>query len=95
MVERRVARREIHRVWRRFRWASPRWGSTHPTATAQTRRERFLNPRPSQRSGLSSTSGARSGLGVLVVVVTASALLEVELTTLKGLVVVEVGRIQT
>ena len=29
-----------------------------PTATAQTLRERFLSPRPSQRSGLSSTSGA-------------------------------------
>ncbi len=33
--------------------------SHHPTA--QTRRERFLNPRPSQRSGLSSTSGASNG----------------------------------
>ena len=32
--------------------------SRHTMATTQARRECFLNPRPSQRSGLSSTSGA-------------------------------------
>ncbi len=63
----------------------------HRTATAQTSRERFLNPKPSQRSGLSSTSGASNGFGVVVVLGAASAVLVVELTTLKGLVVVEVG----
>ena len=59
--------------------------------TAQTRGERFLNPRPSQRSGLSSTSGASNGFGVVVELGAVSALLVVELTTLNGLVVVEVG----
>jgi hypothetical protein len=57
----------------------------------QIDRERLLNPRPSQRSGLSSTSGASNGFGGLFVAVAASGLLAAELTTLKGLVVVEVG----
>ena len=61
--------------------------SHRPTATAQTRRERFLNPRPSQRSGLSGTSGASDGSGVLVVVGVASALLMPFLVTLMAFVI--------
>src|SRR5689334_4836399 len=38
-------------------------------------RGRFFNPRPSQRSGLSSTSGASNGFGGLFVAVAASGLL--------------------
>ena len=61
--------------------------SHHPRATAQIRCERFLNPRPSQRSGLSSTSGASNGSGVLVVVGVASALLMPFLVTLMAFVI--------
>src|SRR5262249_53561379 len=62
----------------------------YPTATAQTRRERFLNPWPSRRFGLSSTSGASEGVVAGFPAGPSSVLADFPLlVTLRGLLVAE------